>query len=79
VKAVDAQLAMLTDEEKDALAAQFRKLLDEAHVEIDVRRGIRTLKHDYASGYKRFEPTNGRTITIKVNGGAKDIDENDLE
>lgn len=53
---------------------QVEKMLRDPSVEVAIERGVRHI-HDWSQPWVETEPTDGVTLTIKVNGGAVDVKE----
>lgn len=61
----------MTANQKAEILKTISALLDEPNVDVNMDTGTHGTPN-YQTGFMEFAPTNGRTITIKIHGGAVD-------
>lgn len=64
----------LSDEQIQTIVTQVERMLRSERVEVRWSRGIKW-QDNYSTGYREAEPTDGVTVEILVNGGARDVED----
>jgi hypothetical protein len=71
IRGLDAGKIRGMDDVRREIHELIDRMMDDPTVTIDIERGVRDVAEP-GDVFRKFEPTDGMTLTVKVNGGARE-------